>query len=141
MNSLIAGAFLMISSMGFAAWEDVPVKVLKERARKNLLQRKQGFDAYQRAKRDAEKRRMAEAHKMKAIRQAYQAKRERTRRNFVRVTEPFPEAAYRQFLQQRRERRRQIEQARVNYVEVQDELEKVFKNEKYKIDENKEFDL
>ncbi len=124
-----------------AAWTAPSLQALKQKAKSNLLERKKGFDAYLQKKKRLEAQRLSDADKMKKIREAYQEKREQARKNFRRKTESFPREAYQAFLQKREQRRSRLEKARENYVSVQDELEKVYENKKYKINGKREFDL
>ncbi len=132
---------MVVPRFADAAWTAPSLQALKQKAKSNLLERKKGFDAYLQKKQRMEAQRLSDADKMKTIRKAYEKKREQARKNFRRKTESFPKEAYQAFLQKREKRRSRLENARENYVSVQDELEKVYENKKYKINGKREFDL
>lgn len=138
---LLLGLFILFSIPAFGFTSKKSVETLKSEARNRLLQRKQGFDKHQKRLRDLEKRRLATAYKMKAIRKAHADKKEKARKGFVRKKFHFPKKSYEEFLQKRRDRRQQNEKARVGYKEVRKEVEKVFKNKKYRIDGRREYNL
>ncbi len=131
----------LVPTAATAEWGQKPVAKLKEEARNTLLERKVGFDAYMKKKQEWEKRRLAQANKMKSIRQAQAEKKEKARKNFVRTTRAFPHQAYVTFLRNREKRRQELKKAQKEFVAVQDELEKIFEDKRYKINGKKEFDL
>ena len=140
MRSLFV-VIILTSFHCFAFTSQDNVTTLKKEAKKRLLARKKGFDKHQKRLKDLDKKRLAKAYKMKKIRKTVADKKEKARKSFVRKKYPFPKKAYRDFLSKRENQRKFHKKARQGYTQVQDEMEEVFKNKKYRIDGKREYDL
>lgn len=133
---------LMLTQFAFGGWAKGTLVEQKRHIRQHLLARKKGFDKYLKKRQQMDKKRRAKAYQQKILRKAYEEKKEQARKNFHRSQQQaFPQQAYKEFLRKRQQQRQKLEQARKEYVKFQEELEKVFKNEKYRIDGKKEFNL
>lgn len=141
LKAILIFCFLVCGSSAIAEWGGDNLSQRKQKEIKRLELRKKGFDAYQKKLQEADKRRLATAYKQKVIRKKYADKKEKARKGFVRKTSVFPMQAYKRFLAERRQKRRQLEKARSEYSVVQKQLKKIFKNKRYLIDGNKEFKL
>lgn len=132
---------LLFSSVGKCDLTLGSLQDEKKEAISRLKARKKGFDKYQALKEQWRKNRLARANEIKAQRKKYADKMEKARQNFVRIEEEFPEKAYRQFIRERNQKRKQYEKIRKEYAKMQKELKKIFENKEYLIDGKKEFEL
>jgi ABC-type multidrug transport system fused ATPase/permease subunit len=114
---------------------------LKAKAIKRLKARKKGFDAYQKKLEEFEKKRWADADKMKDIRKAYAEKQEKARRAFVRRQRVISKEAYQEFIAKREIHRAKRLKARESFSYIRKELNKVKKDKRYRISGKKEFNL
>lgn len=124
-----------------ADWDKQDVAKQKQRAIEKLKERRAGFEEFLERKEQWDKRRLRRADDQKVIRQKYSEQREKARREFVRAEDSFPYKDYRNFLQAREKRREKLEKVRKEFSKMSKELNKIYEDDKYQIDGNKEYEL
>ena len=141
MKFLVLVGVLIVWEGALAQFKQGALEQEKNQAIERLQARKKGFDQYQKRLQEWEQKRLARANEIKKKRAKAKKRRDKARRNFVRVTEEFPKNAYRDFMAKRKRQRVKLKESRKDYAEMQKVLKKVFENKKYRIDGRKEFKL